>query len=109
MALGSDGLLRVALASPRVPSLDAILRLPSVVRALVRRLPHRFQSAPVPTVGFVALDPPGRVVHERIGSLDGFAMLTGVRESGRVLWFGSLTGECVVTLAPSGQSAGEAP
>jgi sugar lactone lactonase YvrE len=109
MALGSDGLIWVALASPRVPSLDAVLRLPSAVRALVRRLPRRLQPAPVPTVGVVALDAAGRIVHERIGALDGFAMLTGVRESGGSLWFGSLTGDSVVLLDPGGQSAGAVP
>lgn len=109
IALGSDGLVWIALASPRVPALDAILRLPSAVRSLVRRLPQRLQPAPVPTVGVVALDPTGRIVHERIGALEGFALLTGVRESGGVLWFGSLTGECLVAVPMSGQSAGAAP
>jgi sugar lactone lactonase YvrE len=109
LARGSDGLIWVALASPRVPALDTILRLPGAARALVRRLPERFQPAPVPTVGVVALDLTGRVVSQRIGPVDGFAMLTGVREAGGTLWFGSLTSGCVGSLALSGQPAGDTP
>jgi len=98
IALGSDGLIWVALASPRVAALDTILRLPAAVRAVVRRLPTRLQPAPDPAVGLLALDDAGRVVQERRGVVDGFGMLTGVRESGGTLWLGSLTADCVATL-----------
>jgi hypothetical protein len=36
-------------------------------------------------------------------------MLTGVREAGGTLWFGSLTGGCVGSIAAAGQSTGDAP
>jgi sugar lactone lactonase YvrE len=98
IALGSDGLIWVALAGPRAASLAAVQRLPGAVRAMVRRLPDRLQPAPDPAVGVVALDDAGRVVHRLSGTIDGFTMLTGVRESGGTLWFGSLTGDCVATL-----------
>jgi sugar lactone lactonase YvrE len=98
IALGSDGLIWVALASPRVAALDSILRLPSAVRALVRRLPERLLPSPAPAVGAVGLDEAGRVVRGRIGTIDGFTMLTGVREVGGVVWLGSLTGDSVAVV-----------
>ncbi|SOD98494.1 SMP-30/gluconolactonase/LRE family protein [Blastococcus haudaquaticus] len=98
IALGSDGLIWVAVASPRVAALDTIWRLPSAARAVVRRLPERLQPSPDPVVGLVALDGDGRVVEERRGLLDGFGMLTGVRESGGTLWLGSLTADSVASL-----------
>ena len=88
----------MALARPRVAALDVVLRLPAALRAVVRRLPQRLQPAPDPAVGLVALDGGGRVVEQRTGLLDGFGMLTGVRESAGTLWLGSLTADRVATL-----------
>ncbi len=99
IALGSDGLIWVALASPRVSALDSIQRLPGAVRAVIRRLPERLLPAPAPAVGAVGLDESGRVVRGRMGTIDGFAMLTGVREVGGTVWLGSLTGDSVAAVA----------
>ncbi|HET6391387.1 MAG TPA: SMP-30/gluconolactonase/LRE family protein [Blastococcus sp.] len=99
MALGSDGLIWVALASPRVSALDSIQRLPGALRAVVRRLPERLLPSPAPAVGAVGLDGAGRVVRGRIGTIDGFVMLTGVREVGGTVWLGSLTGNSVAAVA----------
>ena len=98
ISLGSDGLIWVALASPRVPALDRIQRLPAAGRAVVRRLPERLLPAPDPAVGAVAVDEHGRVVRGRTGTMDGFSMLTGVREAGGTVWLGSLTGNAVAAV-----------
>ena len=53
-----------------------------------------------------AVDDDGAVVHHLRGEIDGFRMLTGVREVGGVLWFGSLEGAVVATVAtPQSTSA----
>jgi hypothetical protein len=88
----------VALASRRVGALDVVQRLPSFVGAAVSRVPERWQPQPDPSVGVVALDADGRTVRRLIGAVDGLPFLTGVRESGGALWFGSLQGEHVATL-----------
>ncbi|WP_241037262.1 SMP-30/gluconolactonase/LRE family protein [Blastococcus litoris] len=98
IALGSDGLIWVALASRRVAALDAIQRLPFPLRAAIGRVPERWQPSPDPAVGAVGLDLDGRVVRARTGTVDGFSMLTGVREAGGTVWLGSLTGETLAAV-----------
>jgi sugar lactone lactonase YvrE len=98
IALGSDGLVWVALPSPRTPVLTAVQRMPAPVRRAVSRSPERMQPRPQRTVSVVALDDDGRVVRELRGEIDGFTVLTGVREFRGILWLGSLTGGSVATL-----------
>ena len=99
IALGSDGLVWIALPSPRVASLAAIHRLPAPLRALLSRLPQRLLPSPGRTLGVLAVDGSGREVHRISGEIPGSEMLTGVREAGGRLWFGSLTHGTVATLA----------
>jgi sugar lactone lactonase YvrE len=107
---GSDGLIWIALPGPRTAVLGAVQRLPSPVRAMVRRIPERLQPAPDPTVAVMAVDDTGRVVHHLAGQVPGFSLLTGVREVSGTLWFGSLTGEHVATVSrPPDQPAGAVP
>ena len=98
IALGSDGLVWVALPSPCTPVLTAVQRMPAPVRRAVSRIPERMQPRPQRTVSVVALDDDGRVVRELRGEIDGFTVLTGVREFRGTLWMGSLTGGSVATL-----------
>jgi sugar lactone lactonase YvrE len=98
IALGSDGLVWVALPSPRSPVLTAVQRMPAPVRRAVSTIPERMQPRPQRTVSVVALDDDGRVVRELRGEIDGFTVLTGVREFRGTLWMGSLTGGSVATL-----------
>jgi sugar lactone lactonase YvrE len=98
IALGSDGLVWVALPSLRSALLTAIQRLPAPARTLVSRVPEQMQPRPRRTVSALAVDDAGRIVHALRGEIDGFAMLTAVRESGGTLWFGSLQGGSVATL-----------
>jgi sugar lactone lactonase YvrE len=98
IALGSDGLVWIALAGPEGAQLARIQALPRPVRTLVTKVPVRLQSKPDRTVGAVALDDDGRVVHEFRGRIDGFWFLTGVRERDGKLWLGSLEGSVVGSL-----------
>jgi hypothetical protein len=54
--------------------------------------------SPGRTLGVLAVDVEGRVVHRLSGEIPGFEMLTGVREAQGRLWFGSLTGSTLATL-----------
>ncbi|MET0236768.1 MAG: SMP-30/gluconolactonase/LRE family protein [Kibdelosporangium sp.] len=90
MATGTDGLIWITQASPRVPALDAVRRLPPFLRARMRSLPQRFQPAPGREVGVLGVTPDGKVQHELRGEIPGFHMLVGVREWNGKLYFGSL-------------------
>jgi sugar lactone lactonase YvrE len=110
LALGSDGLIWVAMPGPRMAMLESVQRAPAVVRSLARRVPERWHPAPDPAVGLAALDDSGRTVHLLTGTLEGLTMLTGVRESGGTLWLANLTGDSVATLpVPFPQPAGDVP
>jgi sugar lactone lactonase YvrE len=108
LALGSDGLIWVALPSPRTALLTRVQRLPTAARAIVGAVPDRLSPRPSGVVSAVAVDDDGRVVHQMRGEIDGFRMLTGVREAGGVLWFGSLEGAVLATVATP-QSTGAVP
>jgi sugar lactone lactonase YvrE len=90
ISTGSDGLIWVTQASPKVPALDVVRKLPAPLRALVRRLPTSMQPAAKREVGVVGVDADGVIVRELRGEIDGFHMLTGVRERAGTLCFGSL-------------------
>lgn len=99
MCTGSDGLIWVTQASPRLPSLDVVQKLPTPVRALVRKLPASLQLKPKRAVGVLGVHPDGTVVYERRGEIDGFHMLTGVRERDGILFFGSVEGAAIAITA----------
>ncbi|SEF37235.1 Sugar lactone lactonase YvrE [Amycolatopsis pretoriensis] len=90
ISTGTDGLIWVTQASPRVAALDVVRRLPAFVRAGVRALPTWLQPKPGREVGVLGVSPEGKVERELRGEIDGFHMLVGVREWQGQLYFGSL-------------------
>ncbi|CAM3826734.1 SMP-30/gluconolactonase/LRE family protein [Kibdelosporangium persicum] len=90
MSTGTDGLIWITQASPRVAALDMVRRLPPALRAGIRALPERLQPAPGREVGVLGVAADGKVVHELRGEIPGFHMLVGVREWQGKLYFGSL-------------------
>ncbi|MCE7003765.1 SMP-30/gluconolactonase/LRE family protein [Kibdelosporangium philippinense] len=90
ISTGSDGLIWVTIASPRVSALKFIQKLPAQLRAGVRALPTSLQPAPKREVGVLGVHPDGHIVHELRGEIDGFHLLVGVRERAGTLYFGSL-------------------
>ncbi|MPZ00928.1 MAG: SMP-30/gluconolactonase/LRE family protein [Actinophytocola sp.] len=95
---GSDGLIWVAIPAPRNPALDVVQKLPGPLRTVVTKLPTSLQPAPSKTVRVIGVDERGDIVHSYEGEIDGFHMLTGVRERDARLYFGSLHESAVATL-----------
>lgn len=90
IARGSDGLVWVALATPKDPVVEALMRAPRPVRRLATRVPERLQPQPKPGAWVQAYDDAGTLVHDcRVDTSD-FHMVTGVRERDGRVWLGSL-------------------
>jgi sugar lactone lactonase YvrE len=87
---GSDGLVWVALASPRDPVVERLQSGPVWLRRQVTRIPERLQPKPRRTVRAQAYDDQGRLVHDLDLAAPDFHMVTGVREHDGRVWLGSL-------------------
>ncbi|WP_410645271.1 SMP-30/gluconolactonase/LRE family protein [Amycolatopsis sp. lyj-346] len=90
ISTGTDGLIWITQAAPRVAALDVVRRLPGPLRAGIRRLPTALQPSPGREVGVLGVAPDGTVSSELRGEIPGFHMLVGVREWQGRLYFGSL-------------------
>ncbi|MDV6013698.1 SMP-30/gluconolactonase/LRE family protein [Haloechinothrix sp. LS1_15] len=97
-ATGTDGLIWVAVPSPAVTTLPVVQRLPDPARALVRALPERLQPSPGRTVSVLGFDESGTAVRGHRGVVDGFTMLTGVREYDGELYCGSLVASAIAVV-----------
>jgi len=100
MATGTDGLIWVAIASPRDPVLDFLLPRRPLLRKIAWRLPDRLQPRPKRTVRVQAYDTDGALVHDLGGQHDDFHMVTGVREHEGTVWVGSLHEPKVAAIGP---------
>ncbi|MGW0415337.1 SMP-30/gluconolactonase/LRE family protein [Streptomyces collinus] len=87
---GPDGPVWVALAGPRVPPLDLLHRAPAAVRRTAARAAVHAPFRPGGTIGVMALDDDGTVVHRLTRRRSGFRMVTSVCRAGRHLVLGSL-------------------
>lgn len=90
IALGSDGLVWVTVASPTDKALTMLQRSPRAVRGLVRRAPERLKPTPKRTARVMALDSAGRTVHDLEFDSSSWHLATGVREHAGKVWLGSL-------------------
>ncbi|WP_410596852.1 SMP-30/gluconolactonase/LRE family protein [Amycolatopsis sp. lyj-23] len=100
ISTGTDGLIWITQASPKVAALDVVRRLPGFLRAGIRRLPTSLQPSPGREVGVLGVAADGGVVRELRGEIDGFHMLVGVREWRGRLYFGSLE-ESAIAVTPT--------
>lgn len=99
IALGSDGLVWVALASPRDPVVELLMhRAPVAVRKAATRLPEALQPRPHRTARVQAYDDTGRLVHDVEADAADYHMVTGVREHDGAVWFGSLVEPAVAVV-----------
>lgn len=94
IALGSDGLIWVTIASPYDPVVERLQRGPMLLRRAITRLPEALQPKPQQTVHVQAYDTRGTLVHDIdvVAAEHGasYHMVTGVREHDGVVWLGSL-------------------
>ena len=95
ISTGTDGLIWVALGSPRNAGLDRLLPRAPVLRKAVWAMPDRLQPHPRHTVWVQAYGPDGELVHDLQAPGDRFGFVTGVREVGGTVYLGSLIGDCV--------------
>lgn len=84
------GVFWIAIASPRDKIVDALGPRPWLAK-LVARLPDRFQPAPSRHAIVVGVDEQGTVVHNLQDPDGAYAVITGVRQFGDYVYFGSLT------------------
>jgi sugar lactone lactonase YvrE len=101
LALGTDGLIWVALGAPRNPQLDRLHRMHPSLRQALWALPERLQPGPKRTLWVLALDPAGAVVHDLQAPGDAYHFVTGVREHHGKVYLGSLV-ECAVAVLDLG-------
>jgi sugar lactone lactonase YvrE len=99
ISTGSDGLIWVALPSPRDAVLDLLLPRPPVLRKLAWAMPEALQPKPKKTVWVQAYAADGTLVHDLQTEHPDFWMATGVRESGGVVWLGSLAAPTIARIA----------
>lgn len=98
LSTGSDGLIWVAMATPRDPLLDRLHPLHPSLRKAVWALPERLRPKEKRTVWVRAVDgATGRLRHEFYGTPDGFHMVTGVRERDGTVYLGSLQERAIAT------------
>jgi len=91
IATGSDGLVWIAMASPRIAALDLAHRLHPAVRKAVWALPEPLQVKEKRVVWVRAIDgTTGKVVHDFRSVRPDYHMVTGVREADGVVHLGSL-------------------
>jgi sugar lactone lactonase YvrE len=91
IALGSDGLVWVTIASPRDPLVEMVQRrAPLGLRRAVTRLPEAVQPKPKRTARVQAYDAHGTLVHDLDADAADYHMVTGVREHDGRVWLGSL-------------------
>jgi len=99
IALGSDGLVWVTIASPTDPLVEFLQqRAPLPVRKVVTRIPDALQPKPKRTARVQAYDGSGRLAHDIDADASGFHMVTGVREHEGRVWFGSLVEPAVAVV-----------
>lgn len=95
MALGSDGLVWVAIAAPRDPVLDRLLPRAGVWRVLVWNLPDVLKPNPAPVAWVMAFDLTGRLVHDLRVTGGPYTFVTSVAERDGRLTLGTVHGDAV--------------
>jgi sugar lactone lactonase YvrE len=90
IARGSDGLIWVTIASPRVALASRIRVGPQWIRRAATRVPQRLQPQPGRTTRVQAYDDAGELVHDVDLPTDDYSFVTGVREHDGRVWMGSL-------------------
>jgi sugar lactone lactonase YvrE len=99
MSTGSDGVVWIAMPSVRNKLLDLLLPRPAGLRKAVWALPEQLQPDASRITWVVGINGDGDVLHNLQGPGDSFHYVTGVREHGGRLYFGSLVEPGIATVA----------
>ena len=99
IAMGSDGLIWVAIGSPRNALLDFLLPKAPVVRKVVWALPDAVKPKAADIIEIQAYDEAGKLVHDLRGKHPDFRMPTGVRERDGRVWLSSIGTTHLATFA----------
>jgi sugar lactone lactonase YvrE len=97
IARGSDGLIWIALGSPRNKTIDQLAPRAPVLRRMLWALPDALLPQPADTVWVQAVDGEGSLVHDLQTTTPGFSMASGVRERAGTVWLGSLLATAIAT------------
>ncbi|MEM7330621.1 MAG: SMP-30/gluconolactonase/LRE family protein [Chloroflexota bacterium] len=95
LAIGSDGLIWVALVSPFSDLLKRLHSLPYFARYLIARLPQSLQPEQPLFCRLGAYDLDGNLVHLFEGDKDIYHFVTGVREKDGTLYMGTFEGDSI--------------
>jgi sugar lactone lactonase YvrE len=97
MSLGGDGLVWVAIASPRNKALDTLASRNPALRKILWAMPERVHPNPQPSICAMAVDPgTGVVVHDLYGPPEHeFHVVTGVVEREGTVYMGSIVARAV--------------
>lgn len=100
MALGSDGRLWVAVASPRLPLLDLLAGRPPILRKALWALPERVHPQPVPEIAVMAMNPGSGVTELRLHgpAQCEFNNVTGVAEHKGVVYLSGVASRALAAL-----------
>lgn len=90
IARGSDGLIWIAIGSPRNTLLDLLLPKHPVLRKAVWALPDSLKPKAADIIEIQAYDDAGNLVHDLRGKHPDFRMPTGVRERDGKVWLSSI-------------------
>ena len=90
IARGSDGLIWVAVGSPRNAVLDFLLPKQPALRKIVWSLPDALKPKAADIIEIQAYDDAGTLVHDLRAKHPDFHMPTGVRERDGRVWLGSI-------------------
>jgi len=100
LSTGSDGLIWVAVASPRNALVDRLATLPGVLRKAAWALPDPLQPQPEQVVTVLVVDPStDEVVRAYRTEHPKFGTSTGVREANGTVWLGSLVGHTIASFS----------
>ncbi len=97
ISTGSDGLVWVAVASPRDPVVDYLATKPPVLRKVAWALPDKLQPQPKKLIRIQAYDADAHLVQDVLGTDPDFYLPTGVREHQGTVWLGSLERDYLAT------------
>ena len=100
MSIGSDGLVWVALASPRNSVLESLFKLPPRARKVLAKAPQNVGPAPEETVWVLGFDFDGEIVRDvHVEDLD-YSFVTSVAEQDGILYLGSIMHDAIGVLDP---------